>query len=84
MNLVKWRDFFGQEHILMEGKNDDVFHVIPDKKDDEGNSYTKILSKKAMIEFVEMLKKAEEISCANCGGREVLEKGDYCDLCEEK
>lgn len=25
----------------------------------------------------------KEVLCANCGGMEVIEKGDYCDLCEE-
>lgn len=52
MKMVKWRDFFGQEHVLMEGKNDDVFHATPDQKDEEGNSHVEILSKKALIEFV--------------------------------
>lgn len=56
MDPVKWVDIFGQENLLIDGKGDDVFHVIPTRYDDEGNSYTRILSKKAMIEFVEKLK----------------------------
>lgn len=55
MEPVKWLDFFGQEHVFLEGKHDDVFHIIPHKRDEDGNSHTEILSKQAMIEFVRNL-----------------------------
>jgi hypothetical protein len=57
MEPVRWTNFFGEENLLIEGKGDDVFHVIPTRYDEEGNSYTKILSKAALIEFVEKLNK---------------------------
>lgn len=53
--MVKWNNFFGEENVLMEGKGDDVFHVIPDRKDEEGNSTTVILSKKSILEFAKQL-----------------------------
>ncbi len=56
MGIVKWNDFFGNENILMEGRNDDVFFVVPNEKDDEGNSFTKIISKNAIIEMADKLK----------------------------
>lgn len=33
-------------------QGDDVFLVVPDEKDEDGNYPVRILSKKAMIEFV--------------------------------
>lgn len=55
MEAVKWNDFFGQEHVFIEGKDDDVFHIIPHKRDEEGNSFTEILSKKAILELAKKL-----------------------------
>lgn len=54
-NAVKWTDKFGEVHMLVAGQNDDVFHVIPNRRDDEGNSYVQILSKKAIIQMAEKL-----------------------------
>ncbi|KYC94386.1 hypothetical protein MXL46_08310 [Heyndrickxia sporothermodurans] len=54
--VVKWHDFFGEENVFICGKGDDVFHVIPNQRDEEGNSYARVLSKSAMIKFVEKLK----------------------------
>lgn len=54
--IVKYRDFFGDEHVLMEGKNDDIFFVVPSIKDEEGNSLTKIISKKALLEMADKLR----------------------------
>lgn len=51
-HVVKWIDKFGQENLLIEGQGDDVFLVVPDEKDEDGNYPVRILSKKAMIEFV--------------------------------
>jgi hypothetical protein len=48
---IRWIDRFGMEHLLINGKGDDVFHIIPEKRDEDGNSFTEILSKKALIEF---------------------------------
>lgn len=61
MEMVKWKDVLGRGHLLMEGKGDDVFHVIPDQRDEEGNSFTQILSKKAMLEFIS---KTQNEECA--------------------
>lgn len=55
MEMVKWKDIFGEEHLFMEGKGDDVFHVIPNKRDEEENSFTEILSKRALIEMAARL-----------------------------
>lgn len=55
MKPVKWIVFFCEEHLFMEGKGDDVFHVIPNRRYEDGNSHAQILSKKAMVEFVEKL-----------------------------
>jgi hypothetical protein len=55
VEIVKWVDFYGEEHVLMEGKNDDIFHSIPNRKDEEGNSFVQMLSKKAIIEMANKL-----------------------------
>lgn len=52
MNPVKWTDKLGHENLLIEGQGDDVFLVVSDEKDEDGNYPVRILSKKAMIEFV--------------------------------
>jgi hypothetical protein len=57
---IRWIDFFGKEHLLISGKGDHVFHVIPDQRDEEGNSFTEILSKKALIEFVKQVQSVGE------------------------
>lgn len=57
---IRWVDRFGAEHLLINGKGDDVFHVIPDQRDEEGNSFTEILSKKALIEFVKQVQSIGE------------------------
>jgi len=57
--MIKWVDVFGQENMLIKGsKEDDVFHVIPALKDEEGDSYVRILSKQALIDMAELLKKS--------------------------
>lgn len=57
MRVVRWNDFFGGENLLVEGKDDDVFHIRPDQRDDEGNKYVSVLSKKAIIEIAAKLNK---------------------------
>lgn len=52
---VKWTDRFGEDHLFMEGQGDDIFHVIPNKRDEEGNSHIEILSKQAIIELSKVL-----------------------------
>ena len=54
-NRVKWVDVFGYENLLIVGRNGDVFHVIPECKDEEGDSYVRILSKQAIIEMAALL-----------------------------
>lgn len=58
--LVKWEDFFGNEHLLIEGQEDDVFHIVPQRRDDEGNSYTEILSKAAIMNLAAAMKGESE------------------------
>lgn len=62
--IVKWTDVFGNQNVFMSGNGDDVFHSIPEHKDEEGTFHVVILSKKAMIEFLEQcgytITKAEE------------------------
>lgn len=53
---VKWTDVFGYENYLIKGRQGDVFHVIPECRDEEGESYVKILSSKAIIEMADLLK----------------------------
>lgn len=60
MEPVKWRDFYGDEHFLMEGRGDDVFHVMPNRKDEDGNCFTEILSKKAIVEFAKQYERQGE------------------------
>jgi hypothetical protein len=57
---IKWIDRFGVEHLLIDGKDDDVFHVIPEKCNDEGESFVEILSKRALLEFVKQMQCEEE------------------------
>lgn len=64
MKIVKWVDFIGQQHVFMEGKGDDIFHAIPHKRDEEGNSYTEILSKEAMFELVDELREEQTLDRA--------------------
>jgi hypothetical protein len=52
---IRWVDFFGTEHLLINGKGDDVFHVIPEQRNDEGESFVEILSKKALLEFAKQV-----------------------------
>jgi len=56
--MIKWVDFFGNENILMESSKGDVFHVIPNLRDEEGNSKVSILSRQAIIDMAELLKKS--------------------------
>jgi hypothetical protein len=57
---IRWVDRFGKEHLLINGKGDDVFHVIPEQRNDEGESFVEILSKKALIEFVKQVVQQKE------------------------
>ncbi|OME55137.1 hypothetical protein [Paenibacillus odorifer] len=52
---IKWKDRFGEDHVFMVGQGDDVFHVIPNKRDEEDNSHVEILSKQALIEISKVL-----------------------------
>jgi hypothetical protein len=54
-NIVKWIDYFEEDHLFVAGEKDDVFHIIPNKRDDEGNSYVQILSKQAIIDMANLL-----------------------------
>lgn len=56
MEIVMWKDFFGTEHVLIEGKNDDIFFTIPEQKDEDGNSFVRIISKQALLEMADLLK----------------------------
>ena len=55
MEPIRWVDRFGAEHLLINGKGDDVFHIIPEQRNDEGESFVEILSKKALIEFAKQV-----------------------------
>jgi hypothetical protein len=57
---IRWIDRFGAELLLINGKGDDVFHVIPDQRNDKGESFVEILSKKALIEFVKQVQSVSE------------------------
>ncbi|MCD5324755.1 MULTISPECIES: hypothetical protein [Pontibacillus] len=50
--IAKWQDRWGEEHVLLEGKGEDILYAIPERKDEEGNSHVEMLSKKALLEFV--------------------------------
>jgi hypothetical protein len=58
--IIRWVDFFGTEHLLINGKWDDVFHIIPEKRNDEGESFVEILSKKALLEFAKQVQSVGE------------------------
>lgn len=53
---IKWMDVFGYENFFMQGRDGDVFHLIPEIKDEEGDSYVRILSSQAIIEMADMLR----------------------------
>lgn len=53
--IVKWKSFLEEEYMFYEGKGDHVFFVIPERRDEGGNSHVEILSKKAIIKFVNQL-----------------------------
>ena len=55
MEIVRWKDFFGTEHVLIEGKNDDIFFTIPEQKDEDGNSFVRIISKQALLEMAKVI-----------------------------
>jgi hypothetical protein len=57
---IRWVDFFGKEHLLINGKGDDVFHIIPEQRNDEGESFVEILSKKALLEFAKQVQSVGE------------------------
>lgn len=57
---VKWTDVFGYENYLMQGRGNDVFRVIPELKDEEGDSYVRILPSQAIIEMAVLLKHKSE------------------------
>jgi hypothetical protein len=57
MVTVSWKDDFEEEHLLIEGKGDEVFHVIPKRYIEDGDSNVNILSKKAILEFAKQIKK---------------------------
>lgn len=60
MSHVEWIDFFGEQNVLIKGYNDDVYFVIPNQRNEEGDSFTKIISKKAIIEMAEKIKKEKQ------------------------
>lgn len=55
MEIVKWIDRFGTEHALIEGENDDIFHTIPEEKDEEGCPFVRIISKQALLEMAKVI-----------------------------
>lgn len=82
MEPIRWTNIFGEENLLIEGESDNVFHVIPKRVDENGNSYTAILSKKAIIEFTEKIAETEkpiykEMDCFSCN----LNGQSACDDC---
>lgn len=48
------------KYLLIDGKDDDVFHVIPEKRNDEGESFVEILSKRALLKFAKQMHYEEE------------------------
>jgi len=54
---IKWIDVFGYENYFMEGRDGDVFHLIPEMKDEEGDSCVRILSSQAIIEMADLLRR---------------------------
>jgi hypothetical protein len=60
MEPIRWVDRFGMEHLLIDGKGDDVFHIIPEQRNEEGESFVEILSKKALMEFSKQIQSVRE------------------------
>ena len=60
MEPIRWVDRFGMEHLLIDGKGDDVFHIIPEQRNEEGESFVEILSKKALMEFAKQIQSVGE------------------------
>ncbi|MWV44800.1 hypothetical protein GRF59_14360 [Paenibacillus sp. HJL G12] len=58
-NKIKWIDVFGYENFFMEGRDGDVFHLIPELKDEEGDSYVRILSSQAIVEMADLLRQED-------------------------
>ncbi|SMQ86618.1 hypothetical protein SAMN05444673_6613 [Bacillus sp. OV166] len=54
---ISWKDDFEEEHLLIEGKGDVVFHVITKRYIEDGDSYVRILSRKAILEFAKQIQK---------------------------
>lgn len=59
MIIVKFKSLLGHEGVLIEGRNDDVFLVYPEIRDEDGNSDTRMLSRKAIIEMADKLREKE-------------------------
>lgn len=55
MEMVAWRDMFGGEHTLLEGRGDDIFYTAHGEFDEEGNPKVALLSKAAILELARKL-----------------------------
>ena len=55
-HITKWKDIFGDENAIMLGKDDDVYIVFPNQRDEEGNSKVIMIPKNTILEFAEKIK----------------------------